>query len=179
MLASYNPEEGDVRVRYLDRFACVLNTDEAFTDVSTRLEALRVAMRFQVYMYTLLYSFSADVWFAVHFKSKGTQMSSFGLDSPLFIYKLFLAFENILNDLINSLYSYYPVLHNTREFKNKKPRAFSRGWIDRAHSVSIPVQHCSNGKEKPCALFLLSRVSGVWLLWSECIYWGPELCERL
>lgn len=48
LLASYNLEEGDMRAHYLDRFACTLNTDEHFASEDDRLEAVHLALKFQV-----------------------------------------------------------------------------------------------------------------------------------
>ena len=47
-LASFTPEEGDVRARVLDRFAMICSTDDAqMDDVQTRIEAVDAAMAWQ------------------------------------------------------------------------------------------------------------------------------------
>ena len=48
LLASFNPQEGELRARMLDRFACQLSADDAFEGLQSRLRGVHVATLFQV-----------------------------------------------------------------------------------------------------------------------------------
>ena len=48
LLGSYNPDEGQVSARYLDRFACVLAAEDSYASIADRLRAVHIATSFQV-----------------------------------------------------------------------------------------------------------------------------------
>jgi magnesium chelatase subunit D len=48
LIATYNPEEGNLRDHLLDRFAINLSSDKPWTDFADRITAVQRATQFQV-----------------------------------------------------------------------------------------------------------------------------------